>query len=446
MNFKNIDELLEYTKNIIGKTFGDFDTDGSLDSGLTDKGKLGKIIETGFYHYPNNNKAEADFAELGVELKVSGYVKNKNGTISAKERLVLGKIDYNQIVNEEFNYSKLLFKNKKILIIWYEYEKDKAVKDLIITKYQLYDMTGDELVIKNDFETIKQKVIQGYAHLLSEGDTSYLGACTKGSSSKDRTKQPFSNVLAKPRAYSLKNAYMTGILRSIEQVFELSVDNNCYKSIEEYVFAQIQKFIGKMQLDIYYTLTGEKYDKTIPKNISKMISDKAIGKDKELPNKNDLFKKTNYVIKNLPVDKNYYPLERMSFRNLVLSEFDETWENSKWKSYFEEVTFIILCYEGDSKVKNGFRTLKDIKKISFSDDDLEVFGKTYNMVRKCIQNKDIKLLPFPNTIEGQILEVAPKGIKGDDAYNNFFKRDITKVCFMISKDFIFKKLCECDKN
>ena len=30
-----------------------------------------------------------DYGNLGVELKVTGYVRNKNGTISAKERKML---------------------------------------------------------------------------------------------------------------------------------------------------------------------------------------------------------------------------------------------------------------------------------------------------------------------------------------------------------------------
>jgi len=437
MDFKTIDELLKFTENIKGKTFFEFDREDLLEKKKSDKGILGKIIETGFYGYPNNNRAEADFNDLGVELKVAGYIKNKNGTISAKERLVLSKIDYSSIVKEEFNYSKLLFKNKKILIIWYEYDKDKELKDFVITDYQLYDMSGDEIIIKNDFEIIKEKVTEGFAHLLSEGDTSYLGACTKGATSNDRTKQPFSDIPAKPRAFSLKNAYLTGILRSLNLTF--TVDNLEYKTIEEYVYAQVKKFVGKTQLDIYYALADRKYKSKIPKNLSKMISDKAIGKDKQLVSKNDLFRKTNYIIKNLPVNENDYPLERMSFRNLTLSDFKDEWEDSWWKTYFEEVTIIVLCYEGSSKIKNGFRKFKDIKKITFTSDDIDVFGRTYNMVKKSIDEKDISKLPYPNSFTGQILEVAPKGNKGDNAYINMFKSDVTKVCFMISKDFIFGK-------
>ena len=440
MNFNTIDELLEYTKQIRGKTFKEFDINHILTSDSKDKGNLGKVIETGFYKYPNNNKAEADFANLGVELKVSGYVKNKNGTISAKERLVLGKIDYNNIVHEEFNFSHLLFKSKKILIIWYEYDREKEYKDFVITDFQLYDMTGDSLIIKNDFELIKQKVLDGKAHLLSEGDTSYLGACTKGATGKDRTTQPFSTELAMPRAYSLKNSYMTGILRSAHLI--LDVDNVEYKTIEEYVFAQIQKFIGKKQLDIFEQVTNKKITGKTPKQLNKMISDELIGKDEELPEKNPLFQKVNYIIKNLPVNEIGYPIERMSFRNLIISEFKDDWEDSFWKNYFEEVTLIVICYRGDKGSKNGERTLEGVKQITFNENDVELFGKTYNQVKKAIEQHDVSLLPQPKRFEGQILEVAPKGQKGDDAYINFFKKDVTKVCFMLDKDFLFAKLNE----
>ena len=440
MIFNNEEELLNYTKNIIGKTFKELDTNNILDSQVNDKGILGKIIETGFYHYPNNNIAAADFEKLGIELKVTGYVKNKNGTISAKERLVLSMINYNDIINEEFDFSKLLFKNKKILIIWYEYDYTKDIKDFVITNYQLYDMSNDELVIKNDFDIIKEKVIEGKAHLLSEGDTSYLGACVKGVNGEQKVSQPKSNFLAKPRAFSLKNSYLTGILRNTD--FSLEVDNLEYKTVEEYVFAQIKAFIGKTQADIYSEIFHQQLTDVVPKNIGKMISDKLIGTDEELPEKNSLFSKTTYKIKNIPVDSNYYPIERLPFRTIRLSEFDDSWDNSSWKLFFEEITIIALCYEGTKDVPNGFRTLKDIKKITFNSDDIDSFEITYNMIKKAIEERDIRLLPYPGSYSGQALEVAPKGQKGANAYDTFFDNDKTKVCFMMNKDFVYKKLLE----
>lgn len=444
MKFKTIGELLKYTKNIIGKTFKELNNSGRLDNELINKENLEKIIETEFYNYPNNNIAVADFETLGVKFKAVGYVRNRNGSISAKERLVLNKIDYNDIINEKFDFSKLIFKNKKILIIWYEYDYTKNIKDFIITNYQLYDMSDDVLIIKNDFEIIKEKVIEGKAHLLSEGDTSFLGACVNEINGDENVEQPNSKYLAKPRAFSLKRSYLTGILRNLDVT--LDVDNQDYKTVEEYVFAQIKKFIGKTQNDIYMEITEQSLTGNIPKNIGKIISDNLIGTDEELPEKNSLFAKTNYKIKNIPVDRDFKPLERTPFRTIRLSEFNENWDNSEWKIFFEELTIIAICYEGTKEIANGYRILKDIRKISFTSDEIDSFGKTYNMVKNAINSHDISKLPYPNSFENQYLEIAPKGQKGANAYETFFDNDKTKVCFMMNKEFIYKKLTKSDER
>lgn len=443
MKFNNIEELLKYTDNIKGKTFKEIDSEHLLDNNKNlkrRKGVLGQVVETGFYKYPINNDPHADFDEIGVELKVSGYKISKTGKISAKERISLSKIDYNSIINEEFNYSKLILKNSKILIIWYLYEKGKDIGDFVITDYQLYEMKNDEEVFKNDFNIIKTKVLEGKAHELSEGDTSYLGACTKSAKSTDRTNQPFSDIPAKPRAFSLKNSYLTGILRNYKSSYKTNYLDK-YVSVEDYICKQIEPYIGKNQLEILKSLTGKTYSEKVPKNISKMITDKIIGKDEELPNKSELFTKTSFIIKNLPIQSNGKPKERMSFRTIYLSEFNESWEDSDWKSYFEETTLLtILWQEPKNNSKNGERILKGVKKISFNDEDLSSFEKTYNRIKETIEKKDVELLPTPNSFENQILEVAPKGQKGDNAYINFFKNDKTKVGLMLNKKFLYEKI------
>lgn len=444
MKFKTEAELLEYTSKIVGKTFKEIDSEHLLDSAaLTrQKGLLGHVVESGFYKYPINNISKADFEELDIELKVTGYVKNKNGTLRAKERLVLSKIDYNQIVHETFETSHVLGKCRKMLIIWYEYDSEKEPKDFLITHFQLYDMTNDTKIFKNDFKIIKGKVLDGKAHELSEGDTSYLGACTKARTSKDRTTQPYSDILSKPRAYSLKNAYMTGILReNIDKSVITTITS--LKTVEEYVIDKLRPYFGKTQVKILEEITGRKYEDKIPKNISKMISDELIGKDNELPKKDKLFAKTSFIIKNLPIQKNGKPKERMSFKTISLSEFEEDWQDSFWKNYFEETKLIVICYQEVDGSKNGYRVLKDVKKITFNDNDLDEFEKTYNQIKLAIEKKDVNLLPTStNGFKNQMLEIAPKGVKGDDAYNNFFKKDKTKVAFMISKKLLYKKITE----
>lgn len=345
------------------------------------------------------------------------------------------------IINEEYEFSRLLFKNKKILIIWYRYEENTNYSDMEISDYQLYDLSQDEEIIKNDFYIIKDMVAKGEAHKISEGQTSYLGACPKGEGHDQTTPQPNNKEEAKPRAFCLKNSYMTGILRNLISGNQFNTEVKESKTIEEYINNQIKYYIGKTQLELYKMVVGEEYKKKIPKNFSKMISDRLIGKDSELENKNELFKKTTYVIKNLPVYPNDEAVERMSFRNLRISEFEKDWEESDWKQYFEEVTLIVICYEvKDNKVKNGYRKLKKAKTISFTDEDLEQLKKGYEMIQNTIRRRDISLLPYPDSHENQIIEIAPKGKKNDDAYNKFFGKNTTRTSFMLSKSFLNKKL------
>ncbi|MBZ9685760.1 hypothetical protein G9F72_005295 [Clostridium estertheticum] len=438
MEFKTEKDLLEYTKNIIGKTFKELDTLNLLSKGIKDKGVLGKIVETGFYKYPLNNTAKADFPDLGIELKVTGFVCNKNKTLSAKERLSLSKIDYFEIINEKFEFSKLISKNKKLLVIWYEYKKENSTNygDFVIHNFQLYNMKIDEDIFRNDFNIIRNKVILGQAHKLSEGDTSYLGAATKGQG-PNLVKQPNSKIDAKSRGFSLKNSYMTGILRNLN--FK-QLNTTKFKTVTEYISTILFPYNGMTQIDIWEKLTGEKRSLPVPKNFNKMISDKLLGKDSDLPSKDELFNKTTYIIKNTSFDKKGYPLERLSFRNLTLSEFDLEWEDSDWKIFFEEVTIIAICYEGNKGEKQGFRILNSIAKITFTSNDIDLFEKSYNRIRESIQKRDSLLLPFPKSFENQVLEIAPKGGKDANAYNTFFDIDTTKTCFMLSKDFLFSKL------
>lgn len=440
MEFKTVDELLTHTQTFMGKTFAEIDTLGLFETAGKDKGIFGKIIETGGYGYELNSNPAADFENLGIELKVTGYVKNSRG-YKAKERLSLSMIDYEKIVFEEYNFSKLLFKNKRLLMIWYEYDRSKEKKDFVVTHYNLYDMSQDDDVFENDFNLIKQKVLDGKAHLLSEGDTSYLGACTKGGAQSKPRKQPYSDILAKPRAFSLKNAYMTGVLRRLLDGTIPAFETVRELTALDYLNQRYQKYFGWTQLEILQDITGETYEGRVPKNLGKMISDAVVGKDTELKTKHDLFTKTEFIIKNTPVNSKLYPVERLSFRNLRLSEFESPWEESDWKQYFEQVTILLVCYEAqNSSVKNGYRTLKGIKQLAFTDADLESFRQTYECVHQAILQKDVSLLPYPGSFEGQVLEVAPKGQGGDDAYNHFFEKDTTKVCFMLTKEFVKMKI------
>ena len=194
------DSIEQYAKRLLGKTFrevsdeddgkGVFIVDPNYNAShgnIRRKGSLGELIEEKFFHYKCNNDSRPDFPDAGVELKVTPYKKNKNGSLSAKERLVITMIDYCSVVNERFEESHLWNKAGRILLVYYLYSKDVSDKlDYQIKFAQIFTPPAkDLLIIKQDYEKIINKIREGKAHELSESDTLYLSynACIPFSAS-----------------------------------------------------------------------------------------------------------------------------------------------------------------------------------------------------------------------------------------------------------------------
>ena len=212
-NEKSIDSIMEYAEGLIGKTFGEIDKNERLGDNRG-KGNLGQVVEESYFGYDINSRAEADFSHVGVELKVTPFKVNKNKTISAKERLVLNIINYMEEYKKDFYESSFWQKNNKLLLVFYQWKKELDKKDYVVKDIMLHEFSEEDLVvIKDDWNTIVNKIKEGKAHELSEGDTNYLAACSKGVNRNSVRIQPFSNELAMQRAYSLKSSYMTSLIR-----------------------------------------------------------------------------------------------------------------------------------------------------------------------------------------------------------------------------------------
>lgn len=428
---------MEKTKDIVGKSFKELDRLNLLSTLKNDKGILGKVVETGFYGYPLNNKAEADFPNLGIELKVSGFKSLQKGGWSAKERISLSQINYNTILNYPFELSSVVTKSNKLLFIWYEYVKGIEKGDFIIRDFQLYDISKVEPIIRNDYLLIQDKVHSGLAHMLSEGDSVILGAATKGSSRQKQT-QPFSDILAPTRAFSLKNSFLRGVLNEHRESYNVRLVKEL--TPEQWVWNQIKNYKGKTQLEILQAVEPTYTVATMPKNINNMLITRIIGNKKKLQ-QNELFSKSTYTIKNIPIDSNYYPIEKPTFHTINIQDFEDTWEESDWKIFFEESTFIYIGYNGkDANNKilpNGFRKLHCLFKVTFTADEVNAFGVTYNLIKEAIQKEDITKLPTATLYKNLPLVISTKGAKAG-AYELFFSGQ-NKACFMFNKKFIYKK-------
>lgn len=365
-----------YAQKLIGKTFNDVLNDyvkykselliseekeeyAENHENKKRKGGLGDLIEECYFHYKCNNDSRPDFPDAGVELKVTPYKINKNKTLSAKERLIITMIDYFKVVEENFEDSHLWNKSQLILLIYYLYSKDIENRlDYKINYAKLFTPPKEDLeIIKNDFKIIVDKIKAGKAHELSEGDTMYLGAATKSASSSDRRGQPFSDIPAKPRAFSFKTSYMTYVLNNFivpnKTTYEPIIKDASelkFNTFEEIIINKINSYAGKTDEELCKIFDREYND-----NKAQWI-DLAYRMLGIKSNKAEEFEKANITVKALRIESKdkiveSSPLPTFKFKELV----EETWKESKLFNYLDQQKFLFVVYkkDGDKYVLKG---------------------------------------------------------------------------------------------
>jgi DNA mismatch repair protein MutH len=229
-NFHHFDEysqksILEFAKRLEGRTLREFLSNEEIDSIKANilahpgnKGKLGHNIEKFYFKYDLNSASEADFP-CDLELKVTPIKYIKNGELRPKERLVCNIINFMDIVHESWGSSTFLEKNRYTLLIRYI---DPINKSITLLDYKIFDVQifdifenpDDARQFEKDWNIIVNKVKDGIADDISESDTLFLGACTKGANrEKSYRKQPFNSEKARQRAFAFKQQFMAELLR-----------------------------------------------------------------------------------------------------------------------------------------------------------------------------------------------------------------------------------------
>ena len=211
--YKNKEEVLKRAKEAIGKTLGEL---GARDIIKNRKGIPGRTVES-YMGCDNNNKPAPDIKNLGIEIKATAvYFSKKYNMYIAKYRLVCEYINYWLEAGKSFKDSSFLKKCGKLLIFQYEVRKGVPPEQYKIVSVIYWDLEKDIFeIIEKDYIVIQNKIMSGQAHNISEGDTVVLGACTKGSGKSYYTTQPFSDILAKRRAFCIKLQFMRELTRLI---------------------------------------------------------------------------------------------------------------------------------------------------------------------------------------------------------------------------------------
>lgn len=440
------DEVVAIAKSTIGKTFGELN---SYEAKMEEynKGSYGHILEEDVYEFNANSSKNADFKEAGIELKVTPYKKNKNGTLSAKERLVITIINYLEDYKDDFFNSHLYDKSKCMQIIWYLYEEGKKKCDFKITHELLYSYPKEDLpVIIKDYNLIIQKIKDGKAHEISEADTMYLGACTKGVNSDSLREQPFSSIKAKQRAFCLKTSYMTQLVRDyigMENPEKISNISDGNKSFEDIIFDRLKIYYGKSQSELC-NLFGLS---TKAKNLNELILSKMLGINGRV-SKTSEFLKANIIPKTIRIEENGKIIESMSFPTFKFDKIiDETWDESTLYNTFLSTKYMFTVF----KKKNGEYYFDKIKFWNMPLDRLEndvksVWEKTVdvikngNIVKEIVNGK--RITNFPGMSENKYCHVRPHAKDANDTYvlpvpdKVTGLKEYTKQCFWLNNTYI----------
>ena len=459
MTFRSVEEVVAHAKLLEGKEFERVHP-AAKDVENDHKGGFGHLVESVHFGVEPNSRSGPDIEDLGVEIKTTPMKKLKRGGIKSKERLVLGIIDYHALIEESFLTSSFFKKNELILLVFYLHESGKRKAQLKTLVTGLLNLNEWDLgVMERDWELIQSKVKQGKAHLLSEGDTMFLAACTKGANAKSLRTQPYSQEKAMQRAFALKSSYVNVIYES----FKRSKKSTSTASIQS-------KGVEVLNFDYHLAELNSCYRNLTAKEIA---SD--LGGDFNENSKSFLhslcirmltgtkarsveeFDKANIQLKTIRLKSDGTPKESMSFPSFKFRELvKESWLDSDFFELLDSKKFCFAVFQCQNKDCSGARVFKGFFLWNMPQSDISKAAKTWRLTRTLVRNgtivKELKETKngtrrqthFPAYKNTEVAHVRPHAKDAADVYplpmadKLTGATEYTKHSFWLNADYLKK--------
>lgn len=421
--------ILEFAKGLSGKTLAEVVDLSLVSENIKNKGDLGGMIERFYFNYEPNSSHGPDFIEAGVELKTTGVLRKSEGGYKAKERLVLTMINYMSLVEESWESSSLMEKCSLMLLLFYLYEKELAVfnRRFVLNPILFEFPTEDLEIIKRDWETIQNKIKEGKAHELSEGDTYYLGACRKGSGgiAEKLRNQPYSTIKVKARAFSLKPTYVNRIIDG--HTAEANVLNvTATISIEDATQNKFKPYLGKSVEEIAEMLDFHKQGKN-DKGYYRGLTMRILGgKKRTVPE----LEKAGVELKTIRVNKDWMPAEAMSFPGFKYMDIiGEDWEESSFFNKIEQ-KFLFVIFRKD---ENGSLKLEKVNYWNMPFTDREEAHRVWEDTKRRVS---INASDLPKSSESRVAHVRPKAKNSQDTLPTPQGTQLVKKCFWLNRQYL----------
>ncbi len=437
--------IFEYSKGLLEHTLRDFVWEGYQPK--QGKGGLGQMVENIYFLLETNNYPGADFSEANMELKCTPLKKDKNDDLLIKERLVCNMINYCEVVNEDFEHSHFYLKCQLMLLLFYLHQANTDKLDLEFLFSVLWKLPEkDLLIIRHDYEVIIDKIKQGKAHELSEGDTMYLGACRKGQKGDSLMAQPNSDIGAPRRAFSLKMAYMRTVLEYVLSSGKTAVTNIPHveselvsskalstKSFEEII---LSRFVPYMQMSSEQIARQKHIDlSNNPKNKFALIANAIAASDKcSNVNRSEEFLKAGLTMKTIRVQANGRIKEAMSFENIdyiEVAECDDWFESRLYELYSSRFMFVIFKEQND-----GTFVLDDVFFWTMPQKDLEWAEQYWNHIRECVLAGHISEKYWWKGADKKKFHVRPKAQKAENLAPTADGKWAKKFCYWFNNDYV----------
>lgn len=448
--------ILEYSKKLLGKSLEEVVAPETIDP-MRGKGQLGQLVELYFFGIENNSRQEADFPEAGLELKVTPLKELKDKTLAIKERLVCTMIDFTKDQTIPFEKSHIYLKCAFMLIPFYLHkdgvpvEKLKFIYDIL---WQIPDK--DLLIMKQDYEKIIAKIRAGKAHELSEGDTTYLGACRKGQKGDSDVFYELPNgkqaaIPAPKRAFSLKTQYMRTILEFAKHTggqgtYNTSALVHGYKkhlveeselrekTFEDILLDRFKPYYGKSYKDLVRTLGANVTD---AKSKYKLIVNEILTERETRGDdvtKSDEFKKSGIVIKTIRLNKNGRPAEAMSFENINYFDIiqEDDWYESRLYEIFTQRFLFVVFKEDETGETRLYRAFFWTMPVS----DLNEAAIYWRSIKTAVKNNQISPEHFYRESDHKKFHVRPKGRNAADVTVNPNGGTAKKYCYWFNHDYV----------
>lgn len=432
------ESIVYYAQQLVGSTLREKVDVERMDDPKKRKGAFGNLVENAYFLYDSNSDSAPDFSQVGMELKTTPLKQNKKGDLVSKERLVIGMIDYMSVTDEEFETSHLLEKSSDILLISYLYEAEKDPLDYLIKVVARWGLPEDDMpIFKNDWELVVDKIRAGEAHLLSGSDTLYLEACTKAANSQVRRPQPYSDIPAKPRAWALKNSYMTSVSNELlEKMQPISrLDSEANLSLFDLVHERFSAYFGLSEVELAEEFGYTAKDGKLPKNIFALVTNKILGVDKD--SKIAEFEKAGIKPKTVRIKRNKNSKESMSFPTFDYCELAKTdFEDSEFSVQLDAKYLFVIFREDETQ--DGVYRLRDIIFWQMNDIDKGEAAACYEEMRRRVNTGQAD--NSVKSSENRCCHVRPHGQNANDTCMTPYGVPVTKKCFWLNAKYLAEQI------